>query len=376
MKNLALTLVSLSAILLTTSCSHTPHKVNAKETFPVTQPVVIDTIYYSDYVAEIHSKRNIELRARVKGYIEKINVDEGEKVKEGQVLFTISSQEYREELLKAQAMLKSAIAELKAAELDLANTKRLVDKNIVAQTEYEMTHSKVEALRARVEEMKSHEASARLKLAFTEIKAPFEGMIDRIPNKIGSLIDEGTLLTTLSDNNEVYTYFNVSEKEYLDYTANRSNHDKKNGITLILANNLPHLHKGVVETIEGEFNKGTGNIAFRAKFPNPEGILRHGASGKVRLKRVIKNAMVIPQKATFEIQDKMYVYALDSNNVVRMKNIVPDFRMPHLYIIESGLTIKDRIIYEGIQDIKDGMIIDPQMLDLKSLLPRLGKQEI
>jgi RND family efflux transporter MFP subunit len=362
--------------MLLISCSNTPHKINSKEPFPVTSPLVIDTIYYSDYVAEIHSRRNIEVRARVKGYIEKINVDEGQKVKEGQVLFTISSQEYKEELLKAQATLKSAIAELKAAELDLLNTKKLVEKNIVSETEYEMAQSRTEALSAKVEEMRSHESSARLKLDFTQIKAPFEGVIDRIPNKIGSLIDEGTLLTTLSDNSEVYAYFNVSEKEYLDYTANKANSDKTNKISLILANNLPHAYKGEVETIEGEFNKGTGNIAFRAKFPNPEGVLRHGASGKVRLKRIIKNVMVIPQKTTFEIQDKMYVYVVDGKNSVKMKSIVPGFRMPHLYIISSGLSVNDRIIYEGIQDIKDGMVIDPQMIDLKNVLPRLGNQEI
>ncbi len=349
-------------------------KSTKQQQFQVTSPILIDTSYYNDYVSDIHSVQNVEIRARVKGYIETIHVDEGKMVKKGQVLFSISNQEYKEDVLKAKANLKNAIAEAKAAELDLQNIRILVEKKVVSKTEMEMAQSKLDALNANIEEARSHEVSAMLKLSFTEIKAPFDGVIDRIPNKPGSLIDEGTLLTTLSDNEEVFAYFNVSEKEYLDFATNVKEHSKKNDVTLILANNKEHSHKGNVETIEGEFDNVTGNIAFRARFANPDKILKHGSSGKIRLLKNLKNALVIPQKSTFEIQDKIYVYILDENNHVQMKSFVPKLRIPHLFIVESGLTTKDRIIYEGIQEVKDGMLISSKVVPLKSIIAQLAKE--
>jgi len=365
-------LPAIAALL--SGCGAKPLEEKSGNAFPVTSPVVIDTVYSTDYVADIHSRQNIEIRTRVKGYVEKIHVDEGAQVAQGQLLFTISSQEYKEDLLKAQAMLKSAIADLKAAELDLQNVKTLSDKDIVSKTEFEMAKARLDALNAKAEEMRSYEASARLRLAFTEIKAPFEGVIDRLPNKAGSLLDEGTLMTTLSDNREVYAYFNVSEKEYLSYSSNRTNTSEYNLVLLIRADNSIHPYKGRIETIEGEFNQGTGSIAFRARFPNPENILRHGASGKVRLNRYLRKVMVIPQKATFEIQDKIYVYVVDRSNKVSMRNVVVKMRIPHLYVIGAGLSVTDRIIYEGIQDVSDGLRVKPEPLDLHKIIPKLAKQ--
>jgi len=356
------------------SCGSEKSKKESLESFPVTNPIIVDTVYTSDYVAEIHSRQNIEIRARVKGYLEKIHVDEGAKVKQGDLLFTISSQEYKEELLKAQAMLKSAIADAKAAELDVQNIKTLAEKNVVSTTELSIAKSKLDALHAKTEEMKSYEASARLRLAYTGIKAPFDGVIDRIPNKTGSLLDEGELLTTLSDNHEVYAYFNVSEKEYLAYANNKEGKENQKNVSLILADNSLHPYKGAIETIEGEFDQGTGSIAFRARFPNPENILRHGASGKVRLKRHLKNALVIPQKATFEIQDKMYVFVLDKDNTLKTRSIVPKMRLSHLYVIGSGLTASESIIYEGIQDVTEGLKIIPKRVDLHKIIPQLANQ--
>ncbi|MFN8349371.1 MAG: efflux RND transporter periplasmic adaptor subunit [Spirosomataceae bacterium] len=344
---------------------------NTPDKFQVIQPVTIDTVYHSDYVSDIHSVKNVEIRARVKGYIESIHIDEGKAVRKGQVLFRISNQEYKGALLRATAVLKSAIAEAKTAELDLLNVKKLVDKNVVSKTEWDMAKAKLDALNARIEEAESEEQNARLKLSYSEIKAPFDGIIDRIPNKIGSLIDEGTLLTTISDNEEVYAYFNVSEKEYLDFTANNRDPSQRREVALILANNEEHRHKGYVETIEGEFDNTTGSIAFRARFPNPEHILKHGSSGKVRMLRKVNNALVIPQKSTFEIQDKVYVYVIDEQNKVQMRSLVPKLRMPHLYILESGLSKNDKIIYEGIQEMKVGMQVDPEMVPLKQIINQL-----
>src|SRR5690606_19629638 len=161
--------------------------------------------------------------------------------------------------------LKSAIADAKTAELDYQNVKLLVEKNIVSKSEMEMARAKLAALQAKIEEARSHEASARLRLGFTQIKAPFSGFIDRIPNRAGSLSDEGTLLTTLSDNEEVFAYFNVSEREYLDFVSNAGDDSKFREVSLILANNEIYPHHGKIETIEAEFDQSTGSIAFRAR---------------------------------------------------------------------------------------------------------------
>ena len=333
----------------------------------VTKPILIDTTYFIDYVADIHSIKNVDIRSRVKGYLDDILVDEGMPVKKGQILFRISSHEYKEELLKAKANLKNAIAEAKTAELNVQNVRILVEKNIVSNTELEMAKAKLAALDAKIEEADSQEESANLRLAYTEIRAPFDGILDRIPNKVGSLIDEGTLLTTLSDNSEVYAYFNVSEKEYLDFKSDVSGSYSKS-VKLILANNEEHKYLGQIETIEGEFDNATGSIAFRARFANPDKLLKHGSSGKIRLTRSVKSALIIPQKCTFEIQDKMFVYVVDNNNIVTARTVVPQLRIPHLYILASGITQNDKFIYEGIQDVREGMTVTPEFVSLKTII--------
>jgi membrane fusion protein (multidrug efflux system) len=235
-------LFSVCAITLM-ACSTDKETNNTEEKFPVTNPIVIDTIYTQEYVADIQSVQNVELRSRVKGFVEAIHVDEGKPVKAGQLLFSISSKEYKEALIKAKASLKSAIAEAKAAELDVKNIQTLVDKNVVSKTELEMAQSKLDAANAKIDEAKSDESNAALNLSFTEIKAPFDGIINRIPNKMGSLIDEGTLLTSISDNKEVFAYFNVSEKEYLDFISIKAS-EEKNQVSLVLANNQLHKQNG------------------------------------------------------------------------------------------------------------------------------------
>lgn len=334
--------------------------------------MITDTTYTSEYVADIHSLQNVELRARVKGYIEKIHVDEGQSVKAGQLLFHISSQEYKQEVMKAKAMLTSAIADAKVAEVDLNNVKILVNKNVVSKSELEMAQAKLDAFLAKIEEAKAHEANALLQLSFTEVRAPFSGVINRIINKAGSLIDEGTLLTTLSDNHEVFAYFNVSETDYLDLVE-QGKEDKRYGVELIMANHRPHPYKGVIETVEGEVDKSTGNIAFRARFKNPELVLKNGSTGKIKLNHEIKNALLIPQKSTFEIQDNLYVYTIDDNHTVQLRSIQPSLRIPHLYVIEAGLSTKDKILYEGIQRVKEGEQIKPNMLPMKNILAELAK---
>jgi membrane fusion protein (multidrug efflux system) len=331
-------ITALYAIVCFAAC--TPEEENKIEggKFSVTNPLLTDTSYTSEYVAEIQSVQNVEIHAKVKGYIETINVDEGQHVNAGQILFTIRPNEFESELLKAKA-------ETRSAELELQNTTTLADKNIVSPTELALAA-------AKLDQAKAEQDLAELELSYTRIKAPFDGTIDRLQFKAGSLIDEGTLLTTLSNNKEVYAYFNVSEAEYLDYKARKEN-DGKNIATLLLANNQPHKYKGTIETIEGEFDKNTGSIAFRAKFSNPELLLKHGETGRVQLINNLQNAMLIPQKATFEIQDKFYVYVVDENNVVKARNISIKQKLPNLYVVGIGLSAKDKFLLDGTQNVKE-----------------------
>ena len=351
-----------TAILFNSCFSKSKKVVDNQEKFQVISPAILDTVYTNEYVAEIQSVQNVEIRARVKGFIERIYVDEGKPVKAGQVLFTLDNKEFKEDLLQATAQLKSALAELKSVDVEMKNTRLLVDKNIVSKSELETAQAKKDALEAKIEETKSAISIAKLNLSFTQIKAPFSGVINRIPNKAGSLVEEGTLLTTISDNREVFAYFNISEKDYLDYIGSKKGNS--NEVSLILSNGSFYNHKGTIETSESEFNKNTGNIAFRAKFPNPEQILKHGSSGKVLVRNQLKNAMVIPQKSTFEVQENTYVYVVNNDSTVHMRKILPSVRLPHLYVISSGLNVDDKIIYEGIQQVKEGDRVITEKLSL------------
>jgi membrane fusion protein (multidrug efflux system) len=346
---------SLAIAVFFTACTSKKEEKSEESTFTITSPILTDTSYTKEYVAQIQSLQNIEIRAKVEGYLETINVDEGQHVSAGQVLFNIMPKEYQAELAKAKA-------EAKAAEIEWQNVKTLNEKNIVSNSEVAMAQSKFD-------EAKAEEALAELHVSFTEIRAPFDGIIDRIRFKAGSLIDEGTLLTSLSNNKEVYAYFNVSEVEYLDYKA--QDKDVKDNATLLLANNQPHKYKGTIETIEGEFDNATGNIAFRAKFPNPDLLLKHGETGKVQLKVDLKNALIIPQKATYEIQDKIYVYVLDQNNEVKSRNISIKQKLPNLYVIETGLSVNDKILLEGIQSVKENDKIQSQFIPAKQVIASL-----
>lgn len=330
--------MGLTALLCLASCTTKKEEKEEAVKFTVTNPVVIDTSFTKEYVSQIRSFRNIEIRAQEKGFLQNIYVDEGQFVKEGQLLFRIMPKIYEAELLKAKA-------EAKAAEIELQNAKTLADKNVVSKSEQYIAQAKLEQARAEV-------ALAKVHLSFTEIRAPFSGTIDRIPKKLGSLIDEGELLTSLSDNSQMFAYFNVSEPEYLDYQANSKEHSNTK-VGLLLANNQVFSSSGYVEVIESEFDNETGNIAFRARFPNQNKLLKHGETGSVQMVIPLKNAIVIPQKATFEIQDKKYVFIVNKNNVLESKEITVTGEIPDLYVIASGLTANDKILLEGVQKVKD-----------------------
>ena len=337
--NKFLVLAGMLALLGQSGCTSKPEEKKEILTYLVTGPQMVDTSFTKEYVSQIRAVRDIEIRSQEKGFLQNIYVDEGQYVKAGQLLFRIMPKMYETEVLKADA-------EVKAAEVELLNTQSLADKNIVSKNELSMARAKLQGAAA------AHSA-AKIHLSFTEIRAPFSGYLDRIPKKLGSLIDEGELLTTLSDNSEVFAYFNLSEPEYLNYQEDKKGRADTH-VSLLLANNNPLKYQGDVQTVESEFENETGNIAFRAKFPNPDGLLRNGETGKILMKIPLRNTLVIPQKATYEIQDKIYVFVVGKGDVIHSQLIGVRGELPDLYVVESGLHKDDKILLEGIQNVKDG----------------------
>ncbi|MEL4307384.1 efflux RND transporter periplasmic adaptor subunit [Joostella sp. CR20] len=332
--------MSLCALVSHTSCSSKKEKETKEETkFSVTTPIIKDTIITQDYVCQIKSIRHIELRAQERGYLQKIYVDEGQHVKKGDLLFQIMPTLYEAELEKAKA-------EANFAEIEYKNTKNLADNDIVAPNELAMAKAKFDKAKAEL-------ALSNVHLQFTEIRAPYDGIIDRFHVREGSLIDEGELLSSLSDNSQMWVYYNVPEAEYLNYTTNVSPENPVS-VSLLMANNKIFPHEGKVGTIEAEFNNETGNIPFRATFPNPDGLLRHGETGSILMKVPYEESLIIPQKATFEVLDKKYVFVVDKDNKVQQREIAVAAELPQLFIVEKGLSVDDKILLEGIRMVKNG----------------------
>jgi membrane fusion protein, multidrug efflux system len=223
--------------------------------------------------------------------------------------------------------------------------------------------------KAKFDKANAELALAQVHLGFTEIRAPFDGIMDHFHVRLGSLLDEGDLLTTLSDNSEMWVYFNVPEAEYLNYKTNSTEENLQ--VSLLMANNQVFKYPGVVKTIEADFNNETGNIAFRATFPNPDKLLRHGETGNVQMVLPLKNAIIIPQKSTFEILEKKYVFVVDKNDVVHSREIKIASEIPDLYILKDGLNANERIMLEGIRKVKDGDKITYEYEDPKKVLPKL-----
>ncbi|MGO4771232.1 efflux RND transporter periplasmic adaptor subunit [Flavobacterium sp. W22_SRS_FK3] len=352
-----LMLLSLCILLLHTSCNSKKEEAKEEKTkFLVTNPIEKDTTITKEYVSQIHSIQHIELRAQERGYLQKIYVDEGQMVKKGQLLFKIMPTLYEAELKKSKA-------EASFAEIEYKNTKKLADGNVVAPGELAMAKAKLEKANAEMSLSQVH-------LQFTEIRAPFDGIIDKFHVRQGSLVDEGELLTELADNSSMWVYYNVPESEYLDYQQNADKGGKIK-VNLLMANNQRFAYPGVVETIEADFDNETGNISFRATFPNPKRLLRHGETGSIEMPIELKKAMLIPQKATFEVLDKKYVYVIDKDNVIKSREVVIAAEMPHLFAIKEGLSVNDKILLEGLRLVKENDKIDYKVVKPESVLSHL-----
>jgi len=341
-------LILFAVAALTIGSCHTEHAEHHEAArYLATTPLRADTQLTREYVAQIRAIQHIELRAMERGYLQETFVDEGRPVVRGRKMFQIMPLIYDAEVRKA-----SAEAEL--ARIEYNNTKMLADQDVVSANELAVAGAKVNKALAEVALATTHKT-------LTEVRAPFSGLMGRLHVRLGSLVDEGDLLTTLSDNRTVWVYFNVSESEYLHHQSQPASETNAE-VRLVMANGVQFDQPGKVETIEADFNNETGNIAFRAAFPNPTGLLRHGETGKVLMTVPLRNALLIPQKATFDILDKKFVFVVDEKNTVRSRPIMVAAELPHLYAVQSGLTEHDRILVEGLRKVRDGVTVE---LDLR-----------
>lgn len=363
-KNLLLYFL-VGGTLVFSSCGETKGTSNVNEelkAFPVTELVQMDTVIYKEYIADIQSQRNVELRSRLAGFLNKIYVDEGAFVRKGQVLFALNDEEYKADYAQAEAALNSAKAEVKKVELEIERTKKLVEKNIVSKTEADLLKVQLRAAISKVSEGEAVLNQARTKLNHTLIRAPFDGRIDRIQLKEGSLLNEGALITTISDLDKVNVYYNISEAEYLALAtdSNFNRNSFKQEVKLILANGEIYPYSGTAELVESEFETSTGSISLRARFDNPNGLLKHGATGRVAVPTNTGDLTFVHQKSVLEIQDKAYVYVLGPDNKVTMTPFQNGQRVGHYYIVENGLDPNMKVVFEGVQSLRDGMQIQPK----------------
>lgn len=333
-----LTFLSLCGLLSVTGCSEKEEKKEVDTKYLVTSPLRKDTTVTRDYVCQVHAYQHIEMRALEKGYLQKIFVDEGKFVRKGQLMFQILPIQYQAELQKAEA-------EANYVNVEFRNTKALADSNIVSKNELALAKAKLDKANAEV-------SLAKIHLGFTEVRAPFDGIMDHFMVRLGSLVNEGDLLTTLSDNSKMWVYFNVPEAEYLNF-KDKTQTENLEHVNLMMANQQLFQYPGVVQTIEADFNSETGNIAFRATFPNPKGLLRHGETGNIQMTIPLKNALIIPQKCTYEVLEKKYVYVLDKDNKIKSREINIASEMPHIFVVSSGLNKDDKILLEGLRQVRE-----------------------
>ena len=314
----------------------------------VTTPMAMDVTITERHACQIHSRRNIEVLSLGDGYLAETNVQEGQAVKKGDVMFKIVQTVY-------QARLKAETAAAAVARLELMNSRMSFHEKppVVAQNE-------VALLKAKLDRANAKREPANAELDFTSVKAPFDGLVDRLHEREGSLIKEGDTLTTLSDNSVMRAYFDVSEKKYLEYMTALKQHQDVEKIELELANQTKFPQPGKIGAIDPRFKGETSNIPFRADFPNPDGLLRDGQTGTILTHRKVHDATVIPMLATYELKDERYVYVVDDDDVVHRREIVIENEMDDIFLIKEGVDVGDRIVLEGIGEVGDGEKVDSE----------------
>ena len=324
---------------------HEPH-----HPIVLSSPAVRDVPTSKGFVCQIHSRRHIEVRALDEGYLEEIPVHEGQRVQAGQLLFRIVPILYR-------ARLDAERAELSRAEIQLRNTRQLVEERVVSPQELALSTAERDRVRAEM-------ALAEAELGFTNITAPYDGIIGRQYLQQGSLVERGDILTTLSDNDVMWVYFNVPEAEYLRYRTLPAASEPGNPqllrfpgatIQLRLANGaLFDQVAGDTVTVESTFDSETGNVQFRADFPSPDALLRHGQTGTLLINQALHDVPVIPQRAAFDVLDRQYVYVVGEDGIAHQREITVAHEADDIFVIGSGLAAGDRYVLDGARQVHDG----------------------
>lgn len=391
MKPLRSTLTKLPAGLLYSfivlsvwsACSTSQAKTDAPPpaSLPVIKAVALPATTFQDFPASVEGTRDVEIRPQVDGYLTNISVDEGAYVRKGQTLFTIDRRPYVEQLNNATANLQAATAALESAQINVDKLKPLLSNNVVSDVQLKSAEASYNSAKANVAQAQAQVEAARINLGFTNITAPGDGYVGSIPFKTGSLVSRGMAgaLTTISEVKNMRVYFSLSETDFLKFKEKypgNSVAEKVKGmpaVELILADGSVYPEKGKVEIVEGQFDKTIGAISLRASFPNAQGVLRSGSTGKVRVPTLHASALVIPQEATFELQDKVFVYTVADSNKIVTKSLAISGKTSNYYFVTDGVKVGDKIVLSSqstlmMGGLKDGVVIHPQMVSIDSLL--------
>ena len=370
----------LSSLAALDSCKNQGGNAGYSAPPPPALPVISISsrpfVTYREYTASLEGSNDIEIRPQVGGYIEKIFVDEGAFVKKGQPLFKINDQPYLEALNNANASLAVAKANQATAEINMNKLEPLVANNVISPIQLKTAKAAFDASTAYVAQAAAQVGNAKINISYSLIRAPVDGFIGRIHLKIGSLVGGNNQdpMTNISEVKEVRAYFSVSETAFLkfkdEYPGSTLEDKIKNlpPVELILSDNTIYPIRGKVEIVAGQFAQGTGSIPFRASFPNPNGVLRSGSTGRVRISVSIPAGLVVPQESTFELQDKVFVFLLGDSNRVRSAAVQVIGRSGNYYLVENGIKAGDRIIYSGVDKLNDGALVQPLPMSLDSLL--------
>ncbi|MBB5437681.1 MULTISPECIES: efflux RND transporter periplasmic adaptor subunit [Pedobacter] len=363
------TTILLAALFLMGCADKTPQAAApAPPALPVASITTGSETTFQDYPASIEGTVNVEIRPQVSGTLEKVYIDEGAFVNSGQPIFKINEQPYRAALNNALASQHSAEASLINAQLEVERLTPLVQNKVISEFQLKSAKATAQVAKANIEQAKANVATASINLGYTLIKAPVSGYIGRLLKKQGSLVTatDAEALTNLSDVHDVHVYFALGEKDFVNfkdqYPGQTLNEKIKQlpAVKLILADNTEYARSGKIDVIDGQFDKTTGAITVRAKFPNPDGLLRSGNTGKIRLSLQHNNALVVPQVATIEVQDKVFVFALADSNKVKKQAITIIGKAGNNYLVKDGIKAGDQIVLSGLDRLQEGVVIAPQ----------------
>lgn len=357
MKRLTLAFSTVALIILA-SCGNKNEQQQMPPSGPPTVPVMTvektDALTYQTYAANLEGQQNVEIRPKVNGFIQKIYVDEGQMVKKGQLLFKLETAVLNQEANAGRAVVN-------AAQVEVDRLKPLVDRKIISEVV-------LETAKAKLAQAKSTFSSTQANIGYGTIVSPVDGVIGSIPYKEGSLASATSEmpLTTVSDTRNMRAYFSLNEKQLLQFNrnfagANTAEKLKNVGeIELTLVDNSIYNQKGTIETINGSMNAATGSTEFRAKFANPEGLLRNGSSGEIRIPVMRKGIILIPQTAVFDVQGKQMVLKIGAENKVESALITIDGSDGDNFIVIDGLAEGNQIVTAGVTKLRPGTQVVPE----------------